>query len=85
MAMAASFPLGSIIPWSRSQSRYLSPASRQAEVPGTPAAALLTLIVKSSRLNLFFFASYITTRQVMIFVSEAISSCTRCRAEARIF
>lgn len=69
----ASFPLGSINPWSRSQIDKTSPVLSLADVPPTVAAFLETYSIVFSAFNLIFLMIYITTKQVIILVIDAIS------------
>ena len=69
----ASFPLGSISPWSKSQIDKTSPVFNFADVPPTVAAFFETYNIVFSALSLIFLMIWMTTKQVMIFVILAIS------------
>jgi hypothetical protein len=71
-ASAASFPLGSINPCSRSISFIVSPYCSLAEVPCNPAAfwPMTVSVCFRSNLNISLIRS--TSKHVMIFVREAI-------------
>ena len=71
--MAASFPLGSIRPCKRSQTESTSPVRNLADVPPTVAAFLLTCRKVRYALRRILRTIWMTTKHVMIFVSEAIS------------
>jgi len=71
--IAASFPLGSISPCKRSQTERTSPVLSLAEVPPTVAEFLETYKNVRWAFSLIFLTIWMTTKQVMIFVSDAIS------------
>lgn len=72
-ACAASFPLGSIIPKSKSYIFMISPAIKPAVVPLSMAALLETFIYWFFISISYFFAKYRAVMHVIIFVNEAIS------------
>lgn len=71
--MAASFPDGSISPYSRSSIVIQASSSRLAVVPGTTEAHLVTLKYVLFRPMLYFLQIYRVQIAVMTLVIEAIS------------
>lgn len=70
---AASFPLGNISPWSKSHTDNTSPVLSLAEVPPTVAAFLEACSMVCYAFSLILRTICITTKAVIILVSDAIS------------